>query len=309
MKKSILQKSFVQKKNNEYFIPNPDIKRFKEITFDKIPVTAKLSYSSLLKFYLYVYLSKYTGKDAYVKYFIDSISEEKTESIEIFNRLPINNGVLSTINKKYDLNFLSTSDTNLDEIVKFDDKISKIINDYNIRLYTDIVRKLSKTAQDSEDVARIMLRHLWRKSYEVYDAHEKGIDLWRLNKETGERSGIKIKSISESSKYRMKDQNIIIEPTLIEISNYNSNFENLPFDYLVFFDRSHKALNYRTKKVESVPQIHILKANSINQIMVEHTSNKKKRVNILLKNWALNPEYTSYQTYNVPFKFTGKKFL
>lgn len=304
----LLQKSFIQTKDNNYFILDPDIKLFRGQGLKKNSVT-KLCYSSLMKLYFYMYLLKYNGKDEYVKHFIQSLEDYSNDHIGIFNKLPINNGVLAKINFMFKLDLMSTSDDDLAKLQQLDNVIDNIFCDKNIRDFTDIVAKTIKISKDSESVTRNILKHLWKKNYDVVESHESGIDLWRLDRATGERDGIKIKTISENVRYRVKNQSITIEPTLIEISNYNSNFEALPYDYIIFFDRSHKAMNMRTKRIESAPQLHMLKAKAINKIEIQHNGTKRS-VKITLRSWAITSGYFSkpYNTYNVPFRFTGKKF-
>ena len=282
----LLQKSFIQTKDNNYFILDPDIKLFRGQGLKKNSIT-KLCYSSLMKLYFYMYLLKYNGNDEYVKYFIQSIEDYNNDHIGIFNKLPINNGVLAKINFMFKLDLLSTSDDDLVKLQQLDNVIDKIFNDKNIRDLTDIVAKTIKISKDSESVTRNILKHLWKKNYDVVESHESGIDLWRLDRATGERDGIKIKTISENVKYRVKNQSITIEPTLIEMSNYNSIFERLPYDYIIFFDRSHKAMNMRTKRIESAPQLHMLKAKAINKIEVVNDGTKNRRVKIILSSWAV----------------------
>ena len=308
--KTLVEKAHIKKQNDTYFILHPDIRNFGEQYLKSLPL-AKLSYSTLFRFYLYTYLLRYEGKDEYIQYLKTSLGDSDEKTIEIIQRIPINNGILETLNKKFNFNFINTKDDDIEKLKIFDENIEKILTTKNLRDFTDVAWRSAKMAKDSEEVVRIMLGHIWKKKYNIIESDDKkNVDLWRINKETGERHGIKVKSVSDTVNFIIKKETIILESTLIEVPNYDSKFnEYLPFDYLVFFDRSHKALNIRTDQYESSPQIHILKSNAIHSILID-TSTGKRNVIFSLKSWVNEMEFFDkiYRTYNVPFKFTGKKF-
>lgn len=255
-----------------------------------------LRYDSLMRFCLYLKLITYDGNNATIIDYINKIRNKDKMTVEIINKIPNNNKVLSFINNKYYLNYNKHEFDDYNELKKFINIWEEILNDENIISFYDIIYKLTKKAKKSEDIVRAILNMIYGKNYNIVIPEDSedlmGVDIWKINKETGEKQIIQVKNIPGS--INMISNNIFyINNTTIDLHDYiKTKNSKLPFDYLgLYSEKDKNVLIINTKGILSID-----------------VNRGKKYIKIKLTDWASTPEYYNnvVKFINIPSKFLDK---
>lgn len=289
---------YITKSGDTFTIPSLGFDRFGEWYIQNINTqyNRPIQYDTLMRFYLYMKLLRYNGDDPIIKSYVDGLKNNDPKKFEIINKIPNNNVVMGTINKKFNFNYPKHNYDNLQDLKKLIEKNAEVLSDANLKEYIDIVSDLSSKAERSERIVKGMLNMLFGKYYEITHADLsddlKGMDLWKINKDTGVRQSIQVKNITGNVTFKQKDKIIYINNTSLDLHNFNSFRDKLPYEYLCFY------LEYEKKMC-------IIKSTAIHAINIHG-----KTIKITLKDWAVDPEskYSKYgiRYMDIPVKFLGK---
>jgi len=289
---TILDKPFVKKIRGKYFLPNVDFTCFDLNCLKTSKKLSTLNYSSLIRFYLFVWLLKYNGTDDWTNYIISVLKDPSNPTYDKvwrnLNQMGNNNAVLKYFKSKLGLNIKDNKDDNIDTLTKMDEMKDMLFNDMNFREITSIVSDLTKKATESETNVKFFLKRIWGKYYKINDPTDaediKGVDLWRLNIKTGDRDRLQVKNISESVSVNVSGETIAIKPSRIDLRDYYSGTDTLKFDYLILYDKFREKLWVINGKA-------IFKIKKYDSMVL-----------IILKKW--DPKYNPMKEYDIPKRFT-----
>lgn len=254
-----------------------------------------IRYNTLMRFYLYMKFLKYKGTNRIILNYIDGLKNKDQYRMEIINKIPNNNHILEMINQKFKLNYPNYSYDNLEDLQNFIDNYESILSDQSLVEYLEKSKSLTDKAKASEKIIRGVMVMLYGRYYNIQDVqtHEdlKGIDLWMINKETGEKSAVQIKNVSVGATFRMLGDVIYIENTGIDLHKYESwKNQRLPYDYLVFYlEESKKACIIKTSAIFAIDRP------------------SRRRIRIKLKDWAFKYK-TTFKLINVPKRLLPKDY-
>lgn len=290
---SIINKPFVKKYKGRYYLPAVDFKCFSMECLKSFKNNAILNYSSLMRFYIYVWLLKYQGTDDWVNYIKDVLQDPEDPVYDKvwrnLNQMGNNNAVLKFFNSKLNLGITNNKDSNIETLTKMDELKDKIFNEMNFREITTIVSELTKKATESEKNVFYFLKRIWGKFFIVKEPSDEedieGVDLWRVNRKTGDRDGIQVKNIGKNVEVNVSGNTIAIKPSRIDLRDYYAYGEDsLKYDYLILYDR------FREK-------MYLINGKAIFKI-----KKYESMVLIILKDW--DPKYNALKIYDIPKKFT-----
>jgi hypothetical protein len=289
--KTVLDKPYVTTKNGKHYLPNVAFECFSSECLKNSKKLAYLNYASLIRFYLYVWLLKYDGDDAWVNYVKDTLNDPSSMSYHricrILNQMGTNNIIMNFFNRQNNLNLKTTYDKDITILTKMDEKKNNIFTDMNFREVTSIIGKLTDNATNSEDSVRFFLKKVWAKYFKIEkptdDEDIKGIDLWRINKSTGDRERLQVKNMSKITEVKIVDNMITITPSNIALNNYIFYSDTLKYDYLILYNK------FKEK-------VHIINGKAISEIKKNHT-----KIIIIMKEW--DPKYKAIREYDLPKKF------
>ena len=259
-----------------------------------------MQYNSLVRFYVYTKLLRYNGDNKIVLSYIDGLKNKDKSKIEILNKIPNNQKVMKYIINKFNFGFpLDYKYADKTELKKFIIKHDEIFNDENFVEYIKIVSSVSDAAKKSEKIVKGVVNMLFGKWYEVLSAELsedlKGVDIWRINKESGRKESIQVKNIPGTITVTNEGSVIFINNTLIDLHPYKkTNYSQLPYDFLGFYSAKDQ-------------KICLLNCNAIFTIQV----NKEKRfIRIQLDSWAMDEKWyrNMMKFIDIPKKFIGKDF-
>ena len=290
-KTTILDKPFIKNIKGKYFLPSTNFDKFSLEHLKSNKKLSTLNYSSLMRFYLYVWLLKYKGSDNWTNYIKGVVENPNDESFDKvcrnLNQIGNNNAVLKYFNSKLNLGIKSNKDNNVDTLTKMDELKDKIFNDMNFREITTIVSDLTKKADESENNVKYFLKKIWGKYFKIQDPTSeedvKGIDLWRLNIETGDKERLQVKNISQGVSMDFSGNTIAIKPSRIDLRDYYWFTDELKYDYLIFYDKFRK-------------KMYIINGKAIFKI-----KKYPSMVLIVLKDW--DPKFRPMREYDLPDKF------
>jgi len=289
-------KDYIKKEGDIFKIPNVKFKLFSEGYLKKPQFYTQIKYNTLMRLFLYVKLLRYKGNSPMILSYVKGLKEKDPKKIEIINKIPNNNNILRLINKLFGFGYPKYDYDNLQDLKKLIFKWEEVLSDRNLLEYISVIFEASKSAGKSEKIVKGVLTMLYSKYYEVTYAKLsedlKGMDLWKINKETGERQSIQVKNIRGNVKFNFKDDVIYINNTGIDLHNYQCWTDKLPYDYVAFY-------------LESEQKIIIIKSTAIFSI---DRNEEKRFIKIKLKNWAMKPDFYSkvIKSVDVPKKFTGQ---
>jgi hypothetical protein len=261
---------------------------------------ALIQYNSLVRFYVYTKLLRYNGTNETILSYIDGLKNKDKLKIEILNKIPNNQKVMKHIIDKFNLGYpLDYKYADKIELKKIIAKHDEIFNDENLLEYIKIVKNVSDAAKKSEKVVKGVVNMLFGKWYEVLSAELsedlKGVDIWRINKETGRKESIQVKNIPGTISMTNEGSVIFINNTLIDLHTYKkTKTSQLPYDFLGFYSAQDQ-------------KICLINCNAIFTIM----SNKEKRfIRIQIDSWAMTEQWykSMVKFIDIPKKFIGKDF-
>jgi hypothetical protein len=291
---------YIKQEDGVFKIPNIKFEFFSEKALANAQKNEKyytqIRYNSLMRLFLYVKLLRYSGDSPIILSYIQGLKEKDAHKIEIINKIPNNNHVFNMVNKNYKLGFTDYKYDNLQDLKKFILNWETILNDRNILEFISMIFESSKSASKSEKIVRGVLSMLYSKYYELtYAKLEddlKGMDLWKINRSTGERNSIQVKNIRGKVKFTIKGDTIYINNTSIDLHNYECWNSSLPYEYLVFY-------------LEEEKKICVIKSSAIFAI---NKNSEKRSIVIKLKNWAMTDKFYSkvVKLLDVPKRFVGK---
>lgn len=291
VKTSIIDKPYVKNVKGKYFLPSVDFTCFSLNCLKSNKELSYLNYSSLIRFYLYVWLLKYNGSDEWTNYIIDVLNDPTDPSYEKvwrnLNQMGNNNAVLKYFNSKLNLSIRNNKDANIETLTKMDELKDKIFNDMNFREITSIISDLTKKANESEGNVKYFLKKIWGKYFKILDPTDeediKGIDLWRLNIETGDRERLQVKNISKNVEVNISGNTITIMPSRIDLRDYYAYDDVLKYDFLILYDK------FRQK-------LYVINGKAIFKI-----KKYDSMILIIMKNW--DPKFRAIREYDLPKRF------
>lgn len=276
---NIVNKSYIEYKYGKYYIRSIDFKKISIEEFRKtINDRATLNYSSLMRFFWYIWILNYKGDNLEVKEIINTIKDksdiDNSKYVKILDMIGNNKTVLGMYNRELGLGIRYNKDDNLKTLTNIDFRKNDIFtDDYFIRIF-EIIGYLSSEAEKSEKAVKLFLEDLW-KDFDISSTDEKadkeGVDLWKINKKSGERVKIQVKNLSKYVTYQKKGYIIEINNTSLDIRNYSKG-DKEKYEYLIFYDKYNR-------------YIHIIEMKTIKQIK---TSTKLKNIKIHLNEFETN---------------------
>lgn len=292
-------KPFIINDDGVFKIPSFNFKYFGEwfVKNQKIEYYKPIKYNTLMRFYVYLTLLRYKGNNPTILKYIQGIKNKDPEKIEIIDKIPNNLIVMKTINSKYNLGFpINNNFDDLKELKKLILLSSEIFSDENLVEFIRIVSNVSKTSKKSEKVIKGVVNMLFGKFYQITTPTEyedkMGVDLWMINKETGERKGVQVKDIPDSASFNIiDDTTILINNTSLDLKPYRKKKNpELKYDYLVFF-------------IESEKKACFIKSTAIFMI-----SKYDKNIRIKLEDWSKDPKFHNhvFKMIDIPEKFLPK---
>ena len=276
---NVVNKSYIEYKYGKYYIRSIDFKKISIEEFRKtINDRATLNYSSLMRFFWYIWILNYKGDNLEVKEIINTIKDksdiDNSKYVKILDMIGNNKTVLGMYNRELGLGIRYNKDDNLKTLTNIDFRKNDIFtDDYFIRIF-EIIGYLSSEAEKSEKAVKLFLEDLW-KDFDISSTDEKadkeGVDLWKINKKSGERVKIQVKNLSKYVTYQKKGYIIEINNTSLDIRNYSKG-DKEKYEYLIFYDKYNR-------------YIHIIEMKTIKQIK---TSTKLKNIKIHLNEFETN---------------------
>jgi len=293
-------KDYIIEEDGKFKIPSLSFEHFSEHFLERELKNKKywrqIKYNSLMRFYLYIKLLRYNGNNPLILSYVGGLKNKDPKKIEVINKIPNNNNILRLINKKFGLNYPKYDYADLTNLKKFIFQWEDILSDKNLIEYISSIFESSQSASKSEKIVKGVITMLYSKYFEVIYAKLsedlRGMDLWKINKNTGARQSIQVKNITGQANINIKGDEIYINHTGIDLHNYECWNGVLPYDYVAFY-------------VESQQKIYILKASAIFSIF---RNEEKRYIKIKLKNWAMEDRFYSkiFKEIEVPKKFIGK---
>lgn len=282
-------RDYIKKEKGIYKIPSYDFYNFDVNNKEPKPkYYAKIKYNSLMRFYLYFKFLDYNGNNNVILNCIKGLVDKDQDIIEVINKIPNNRHVLDMVNSKFNLDYSSYSYDNLQGLKKLVDNYQVVLSDQNLIEYLKEVKTVSDSAKQSERIVKSVINMMYGRFFNIEspDVSEdlKGVDLWMIEKETGDKKAIQIKNVTTN--FNLLGYVIYIDNTGIDLHEYNPfNGDVLPYDYLAF---------YLPKK----QQVCIIKSTAI--LAIDRPS--ARQIKIKLKRWAF--EYKStFRMIDVPKKF------
>jgi len=289
-------KDFMKEKDGKFEIPNFKFEYFGEWVLKNPRYFTQVKYNSLMRFYLYMKLLRYNGDSPIIKNYIVGLKGKDLKKMEIINKIPNNNHVRNMINEIFGFNYPDYEYSDFEGLQKFISASDEIFNDKNLLEYINLVIEASSKAARSEKIVKGVISMLYNKYFEITYAKLsedlRGMDLWKINKNTGVRQSIQVKNITGNVKFNITGDTIYIDNTSLDLHKYECWKGKLPYDYLAFY-------------LEKEERICIIKSTAIFAIDMYK---EKRSIKIKLKDWAMKPDFHNFvfKLIDVPKKFIGK---
>lgn len=266
------------------------------------PILKPLTYENVMRFCTYYFLINYRGNNPIINSYIKGLKNKNQESIEIINKFGRNRKILNHIKRDILPEFSCTDYTcsDISNLNLFIDNYNKIFIEKNFLEFLKKVSKVTEESKKSESIAKNFLSNLFYKSSTLENADDvddrKGIDLWKIDRETGRKESIQVKNI-EGGKTTLKifnDNVIYINNSDIDLPIYDATQDSsLHFDYLALY------VAYERK-------LYLIKSRAI--LKIENIINKETRsrsIKITIGRFALDKKYL-FNVYDIGPKYTGK---
>ena len=280
-----------------FYIPNVSFENLNEYFLDtrnlNLDYFTQIKYNSLMRLFLYVKMLRYKGDNPEILKYSKGVKNKDPESVEIIGKIPNNNGVLKIINQKFNFGFPSYNYDNVTDLKKMIVTIDDVLSDKNLEEYIKSVKEVSDKAKISEKIVKGVVAMLYGRYYDILKAEssedKKGVDVWMINKENGVRQSIQVKNITGNVSFDIKGDFIYINNSLLDLHNYSSWVEDLPYDHLGFY-------------LENDKKVCIIKAWSIYKIEVQG-----RTIRIQLKKGAMDNKY-DFKMIDIPAKLLPKDY-
>jgi hypothetical protein len=260
-----------------------------------------MQYNSLVRFYVYTKLLRYDGVNETILSYIEGLKSKDKLKIEILNKIPNNQKVMRYIIEKFNLGFpLDYKYADKIELKKLIAKHDEIFNDANLLEYIKIVNNVSDAAKKSEKIVKGVINMIYGKWYDILPAtlseDLKGVDIWKINKETGIKESIQIKNIPGTITMTNNGSVIFINNTLIDLHTYKKTKTSLPLPYDI--------LGFYSAKDQKICLI------NCNAIFTITSNTEKKFIRIQIDSWAMEEKWykNMVKFRDIHKKFIGKDF-
>lgn len=299
--RNILDEPYVREYKGKYYIPRIDWECFSFNCLKKFKKNTLLMYSTLMRFYLYVWLLKYNGDDEYVLFIKDVLSTKNHANYDLYVRIvdqiASNYNYLRTLNRNFGLNVSHVKSQDIESLSKLSNLRYKIFTPIAFRNMTTRILNTTLKGDESENKTLVFLNKIWSGIYKVKNNRgetskkeqtlqdKKGTDLWRLKIDTGDWDRLQVKYKEKHVNINVNNNIITIEPTGLQLHNYKSGKDKLNYDHLLIYDKYEQKLY----------KIH---GKAIDEIIRNDRFNK---ITIILKNW--DPKYGALKIYNLPKKY------
>lgn len=290
---------YITNDNGVFKIPNLSFNKFSLwfVENNNPKYNTPIRYNTLMRFYIYMKLLNYKGDNTFILNYKKGLIDKDPTKIEIINKLPNNKIVMKHINDEFNLGYpIDYTYDNLQDLKKFINNYDKILSDNNLIKYIGLVSGVTKTSKKSEKIFRGILKMFFGKYYEVVEPNETedmmGIDIWMINRDTGDRRGVQVKNIAPTSNFSVEEDETLIkiENTSLDIHPYRKGRNDLPYDYLCLF-------------IESTKKACLIKSTAIASIQKYYNNYR-----IRLYDWSKDPKFhfAVFKYIDVPPKFLPK---
>lgn len=290
---------YITNDDGVFKIPNFDFNKFSLWFVENInpKYNRQIKYNTLMRFYIYMILLNYKGDNPILLDYKKGLIDKDPKKIEIINKLPNNKIVMKHIVDEFDLGYpIDYNYDNLQNLKKFILNYDKILSEDNLVKYIGIISGVTKTSKKSERVFRGILKMFFGRHYEVTEPNDAedmmGIDIWMINRETGDRRGVQVKNVAPTSNFSVEEDETLvkIENTSLDIHTYRKGRSDIPYDYLCLF-------------IESTKKACLIKSTAIMSIQ-KYGNNYR----IKLYDWSKDPKFhfAVFKYIDVPPKFLPK---